>query len=175
MCIPQNNTPLWTDVVAVLVAAFALLVSWRSLRVSKKSLAVNTRLANEANRIADTQLQTARAALEGQLRSTIADALSKMVDAGLAFSENKEDEALEAAYLSAQEMYRNAYEDACAKYNEGRIDPESFHRLYYYEIQSLVENKHFRSAYFPFDRSKHVETVKVYSDWFVLRRVGPPR
>lgn len=170
-----NNSPLWTDIVGVIIAVLSFIISACALGISHQSLRVSTKLAAEANRLANTQAQTAQAALEAQLRAAIADALDKMRAAGTDFSQHPEDDVLRAAYITSQEMYCNAYEDACAKYNERRIDAGSFERQYYYEIRSLVENKHFRAFYFPYNKSKYVETVKIYTDWFVLMRVDPPR
>ena len=40
---------------------------------------------------------------------------------------------------SAQEDWLNAYDEACAKYIDGKIDKERFKKLYFEEIKNCVE------------------------------------
>lgn len=60
----------------------------------------------------------------------------------------------------------NAYEEACAKYLDNKVDKKRFHNTYYGEIQKLVESKEF-TEYFQF--GSNYDAIKtVYTKWFKL-------
>lgn len=64
------------------------------------------------------------------------------------------------------EEFLNAYEEACAKYLDNKVDKKRFHNTYYSEIQKLVESKEFKE-YFQF--GSNYDAIKiVYTKWFKL-------
>lgn len=53
---------------------------------------------------------------------------------------NPKDEALKSIYDMLTEEVLNAYDEACAKYNDGKVDKERFKKMYLHEIRQLVES-----------------------------------
>ena len=62
---------------------------------------------------------------------------------------------------SLYEDYRNAYEDACSKYEDNKIDKIRFEKMYSDSIRQLVEDethKHFYTE----PQTKYTCTIKLY-------------
>lgn len=66
---------------------------------------------------------------------------------------------------SAVENNLNAYEDACSKYLDNKIDIERFKKNYHTEVRQLVENQNLNSVYFNPLTSKFKAIMKVYDEW----------
>lgn len=65
---------------------------------------------------------------------------------------------------AAIEQLLKAYEEACAKYIDIKIDKKRFKKTYMYEIKEIVESDDFKE-YFQFG-SKYSAIKKVYKEWF---------
>ena len=65
---------------------------------------------------------------------------------------------------SLMEDVRNAYDEACAKYLDGKIDKERFKKMYYYEITQIVVDENNKSFYV-LPQTKLMSTVEVYNEW----------
>lgn len=65
----------------------------------------------------------------------------------------------------AVENYLNAYEVACAKYIDNKIDKVRFEKLYTSCVQKIVENPKFKK-YFDAVTSRYKAILKVYKEWF---------
>lgn len=65
----------------------------------------------------------------------------------------------------AVENYLNAYEVACAKYIDNKIDKARFEKLYTSCVQKIVENPKFKK-YFDAVTSRYKAILKVYKEWF---------
>jgi hypothetical protein len=63
----------------------------------------------------------------------------------------------------------NAYEEACSKYIDGKVDKKRFKKLYKTEIRKLVEHKDL-SNYFDALRSEFKAILKVYNEWENLEK-----
>lgn len=63
----------------------------------------------------------------------------------------------------------NAYEEACSKYIDGKVDKKRFKKLYKTEIRKLVEHKDL-SNYFDALRSEFKAILKVYNEWVNLEK-----
>lgn len=148
----------WIDVVALVVAVLALLVSgYNAYKYS--------RLTKEYNDMVETQTLTAQGAFEAQIRAMISDATKEVNSYAVQVAREPENEVLRNAYFVAEEMYRNAFEDACAKYIDGKIDRERFRKLYGVEIQKLVNDPE-QGSYYATNQSVYASTVAVYKEWF---------
>lgn len=64
----------------------------------------------------------------------------------------------------AVEQLLKAYEEACAKYIDIKIDKKRFKKTYIYEIKEIVESDDFKE-YFQFG-SQYGAIKKVYKEWF---------
>ena len=71
---------------------------------------------------------------------------------------------LSQAFNSAIESNLNAYEEACAKYLDNKVDKERFKRNYSVEIRQLVENTNYKK-YFDATTSPYKCILKVYNEW----------
>ena len=78
-------------------------------------------------------------------------------------------EILEKAFRSAVEDNLNAYEDACAKYVDGKIDKERFKKSYISEVQRLCAEKTsvITDLMHPDTTSKFQAIWKVYREWHI--------
>ena len=61
------------------------------------------------------------------------------------------------------EMVCNAYDEAWAKYLDGKVDKVRFKKLYYTEIKNLVEDNNTKPHYNTID-SKFQATIKI-EEW----------
>lgn len=122
-------------------------------------------LQKQCNELSKKQALTAQGAMETQLRSAIATASSEVRHCALACEENPNSEVRRKNFESAEEELRNAYEDACSKYIDGKIDCSRFEKNYSQEINNLVTDETQRAFYSDI-QSPYVATVKVYKQWF---------
>lgn len=65
---------------------------------------------------------------------------------------------------SVLEDYLNAFDEACTKYIDGKIDKTRFKKTYFDELRQLVENDAFKDRYSD-PQTKYEATVKVYKEW----------
>ncbi len=78
-------------------------------------------------------------------------------------------ETLEKALRSAVEDNLNAYEDACGKYLDGKIDKTRFKKTYNSEIQNLYtgEKSMIADLMLPDATSNFQAIWKVYKEWYI--------
>ncbi|MCL2575808.1 MAG: hypothetical protein FWE33_05180 [Defluviitaleaceae bacterium] len=65
---------------------------------------------------------------------------------------------------TALERHLNAYDEACQKYIEGKIDKISFRDMYRSEIRNLAENE-VTSKLILSETSNYQSIKKVYKEW----------
>lgn len=75
----------------------------------------------------------------------------------------------EKIFSSAVENNLNAYEEACAKYLDKKVDCERFKKIYKKEIRQLVEDKNLKK-YFDAVSSSYKAILKVYAEWENLEK-----
>ena len=78
-------------------------------------------------------------------------------------------EAYQKIFYSAVENNLNAYEEACAKYIDGKVDKERFKKTYKTEIRQLVENETMKRYFEPLT-TRFKAIIKVYGEWENLER-----
>ena len=108
-----------------------------------------------------------RGQVEMQIREMISSAQCRYTDLGIQLSKDDQNETLIASVNAALEIVLNAYDEACAKYIDKKVDRERFKKLYITEIRNLVENDSTKS-YYVMPQSKFQSTVKVYREWYNL-------
>ncbi len=143
----------------------SLIVSIIAILVSVINLVFFIRLSSQNNRLIKTQTTTAQGALESQVRSAITDAGRDLAEAALMLEERPNSEIALNVFNAADERYRNAYEDACAKYIDGKIDKERFKKMYSMEIYKLIHNES-EAKYYEGLQTEFQSTVAVYKEWF---------
>ena len=80
-------------------------------------------------------------------------------------AEKPNDGTLCKAFEGTEEIYRNAYEDACDKYRQGKVNKEGFRRMYQIEIRRLVEEEPYKK-YYEDNQSPYINTLNVYREWY---------
>lgn len=110
-----------------------------------------------------------QAQVEMQIRERITYARTRYED--LIINHNKElnDELIKMVYESTKEEFLNAYDEACQKYLDGKVDKERFKKSYFIEIQSIVKSVDFKQKY-DTQSTPYKATAKVYNEWFDLEQ-----
>jgi len=144
------------------------------------------RAGNSANRSQSSATQAQHVAVgsaETTLRSAISTTRQRFGDLSVQLAEvvdgrrpdqlNARDrrrmETLEKALRSAVEDNLNAYEDACGKYLDGKIDKTRFKKTYNSEIQNLYtgEKSMIADLMLPDATSNFQAIWKVYKEWYI--------
>ncbi len=108
-------------------------------------------------------IKSASGQIEIDIRNMITSARNRYED--LSINSN----VTESVLNSALENLLNAYDEACAKYLDSKVDKKRFRNNYYTEIKKLVENKDTKPYYDTID-SKFQATIKVYEEWNNLEK-----
>lgn len=103
--------------------------------------------------------------MEMQIRQMIATAKFRMLEY------TKTTSNVETVLLNAlDEEVMCAYDEACAKYLDNKVDKERFRRMYTDEIRQIVEDENHKEKYDQL-QSKYKATVKVYKMWFDREKI----
>lgn len=127
------------SIIALAVSAFSLFVSYKAHKV-------------------------ALAQVELDIRNLITRAKERYEDKVLSFEENKTKPVYTKLMAAVLEDYLNAFDEACAKYVDNKIDKKRFKKTYFDEIRQLVESNAFRDKYAE-PQTKYEATIKVYREW----------
>ena len=147
------------DLAMVILTALAVLVSVIALYVSFKASQKGNELASVANDLTKTANDMQMAQVEMQIRELILSARSRVQ-----FKNDEDIELCKSMLDSALEGVLNAYDEACAKYLDGKVDKERFKKLYHDEIRQLVDDATTKEKYME-PQTKFHATVKVYTEW----------
>lgn len=107
--------------------------------------------------------------VEMQIRERITNARIRYEDIVIQQNKNLNDPILKFVYDSTKEEFLNAYDEACQKYLDKKVDKERFKKSYFAEIQSIVKNDNFKEKY-DSQSTPYKATVKVYNEWFDLEK-----
>lgn len=151
--------------IAIVVPALTPIAAIVSCAFAAMNYAKYKELQGKYNAMVEIQTLTAQGSLETQIRSSIAEATNNIVLIGVEVAKNESNTILQDAYRAAEEVYRNAYEDACGKYIDGKIDKDRFKKFYQSEIRRLVEEEPNRSHYSD-NQSPYSSTLAVYKEWY---------
>lgn len=113
--------------------------------------------------------KTAAGNIEIQIRTMISDAKYRHYDAMAKLSANKTDPTLQQLESAAGEDVLNAYDEACAKYNDKKVEKVRFKKMYLHEIRQLVESDEYKDRYASL-QSRYGATKKVYDEWNNLEK-----
>ena len=142
------------EIVAVVISVISIIMSIISLRKAWK-----------ADKIAQGQIEISIHQLINQTKKDVMD-ISVIVSEKLSANKEEIEEALKQALKTAQEQNLNAYEEACAKYLDGKVDKERFKKNYSVEIRQLVEK--YSEKYGA--TTPYKATIKVYNEWNNLEK-----
>jgi len=102
-----------------------------------------------------------RASVEMQIRELISNARCKWLECAAKLGNDEILKSICEAYL---EDLLNAYDEACAKYNDNKIDRKRFRKTYFDEITQLYETPLFKEQ-FQNQTTRFQSIRKVYNEW----------
>ena len=143
----------------------SLIISICSFIISAINLYMYIKLTSRCNDMVSTQTLTAQGAFETQIRSLISDATKELTHYSVELQRSPDNTILQQAYYTAEEQYRNAYEEACGKYIDNKIDKIRFEKLYKQEIYKLVNDEN-QKQFYATNQSTYASTISVYKEWF---------
>lgn len=145
------------EIVAIIISGIGLLISIISIV-----------RANNAHKIAQGQIELNIHQLLNQTKKDVMD-----VTLVIAEKCSDNDESMKAvltqALNTANERNLNAYDEACAKYLDNKVDKERFKKNYHIEIRQLVEDENNKSK-FDANTSPYKGILKVYKEWNDLEK-----
>ncbi|MCM1118505.1 MAG: hypothetical protein NC543_04005 [bacterium] len=157
------------DLAMVILTALAVIVSVIALCVSYNAAQKGNSLAATANELTKTANQMQMGQVEMQIRELIQNARSRYEDIAIQLNGHESDETYGKVITSALEGVLNAYDEACAKYLDDKVDKERFKKLYHDEIRQLVTDEATKEKYRE-PQTKFHATNKVYTEWNNLEK-----
>lgn len=145
------------EIIAVFTSTIGLIISIISLIK-----------ANKAHK-------SAQGEIEINIHQLINQAKKDVMDATLIIAEKCSDndqemkKILNQTFKAAVERSLNAYDEACAKYLDDKVDKERFKKNYHKEIRQLVENPNNKNK-FDANTSPYKAILKVYKEWNDLEK-----
>ena len=137
------------EIIAIVISVFGIVLSVISLIKS-----------NKADKISQGQIELNIHQLISGTKKDVLD-LTLMITEKLSPNQNEMKDILNQALESALEQNFNAYEEACAKYLDKKVDKERFKKNYIVEIRRLVEQNPDKYN----TTSPYKATLKVYEEW----------
>lgn len=173
----ENNISIGISAVSVLFALGSLIVAIIALIKSNLFSKNSLNKSEIQNLIAMGNLEVTISERISNSRDKVGDItmiISPLVSKKKLGSITKDEELTLEAQIkvldSAVENNLNAYEDACSKYLDNKIDIERFKKTYHTEVRQLVENQNLNSVYFNPLTSKFKAIMKVYDEWNNLEK-----
>lgn len=142
------------EILAIIFSSLSIFISIISFIVSNVS-------NNRQKKISQGQVEI-------QINQMISNTKKELMDISLLIAEGNK-EILTQAFKSARELNMNAYDEACAKYLDNKVDKERFKRNYCVEIRRLVEDNN-NSEFFNSTTSPYRCILKVYEEWNNLEK-----
>lgn len=158
------------SILAILVSIYSA-VQYRRANITAKDA---IRISEDANRVQKNALSLQEAALESQITSSIANATGMVQQALLALSNVNENahnyDIFQKSYTASQEVWLNAYDQACMSYREEKLNKGTFKKTYQVPIRNIVENKDLEHFLHPEVKSKYQSILIVYNEWETSQR-----
>lgn len=126
------------------------------ISMANLELMVSERISNSKDRV-------------GDITMIISPLIAKKNASGLTDDEQGTLDAQSKVLDSTIENNINAYEDACTKYLDDKIDKIRFKKSYHTEIRQLVEHEKLQNYFNPVT-SKFKGILKVYDEWNNLEK-----
>lgn len=145
------------EIIAIIISALGIIISIISIcRASK------------AHKISQGQIELSIHQLINQTKKDVMD-VSITIAEKCSDNDFNMKEILKKAFNTANERNLNAYEEACAKYLDNKVDKERFKKNYHIEIRRLVEDSNNKEK-FNATTSSYKAILKVYNEWNDLER-----
>jgi len=102
--------------------------------------------------------------VEIQISNRISSARNRRDDLAIKYKDELSNNIVSAILDSADEDFLTAYDEACQKYIDKKVDKERFKKSYRNQIKAIVENKNY-NEYYNGLQSQYKATTTVYSEW----------
>lgn len=145
------------EIVAIVISILGLFISVISIIRAKN-----------AHKIAQGQIELNIHQLLNQTKKDVID-IALVIAEKCSGNEQEMRSAIAKAFDTANERNLNAYEEACAKYLDNKVDKERFKKNYHIEIRQLVEDTNNQSK-FDANTSTYKAILKVYKEWNDLEK-----
>lgn len=141
----------------------AIVISVISALMALGSIIFSYRASKKANSIAADQKMISQGQIELQIHQMISQTKKDLLEIALRVQKDQ-DKIIKQAFETARELNLNAYDEACAKYLDGKVDKDRFKKNYHVEIRQLVDDENNRDK-FDAVTSKYKCILKVYNEW----------
>ena len=122
----------------VIVSIIALCISYHSAQKGNSLALAANELTKTANDMQKMEMEMQKGQVEMQIREMISSARARYQDKVFLMRDLENDEIKIALMDAAHEDFLNAYDEACAKYIDSKVDRLRFKKLYHDEIRQLV-------------------------------------
>lgn len=149
-----------------------IILSIFSLAISILAIFYANKANNSANKVANGEIELSIFSIIKETETRVMDLtieMSKFDIENLNSQEEKQYNILTMAFNQAIESNLNAYEEACAKYLDGKVDVDRFSRMYHTPIRNLVEHEDYEKYFKPIT-SSYKCILKVYKRWHNLEK-----
>lgn len=150
---------------SIIISSISAVIALAAFLFSIYTFCKNKTLTEKTNELTEIQAKTVQGQLEIQLRELINVASHEIAHYGVEIEKNPTSKTLIKAFESAEEQFRNAYEEACSKYLDSKVDKQRFEKMYLIEIQSLVTDAD-QKEHYDATQSHYRCTLAVYNEWF---------
>ena len=153
------------DYINIIISTISLLVSILAMLYANKA-------DTSANKIANGEIELDIFSIIKETETRVMDLtieLSKFDIENLTPQQEKQYDTITRAFDQAIESNLNAYEEACAKYLDGKVDLDRFSRMYHSPIRNLVESEDLEEYFKPIT-SSYKCILKVYEKWHNLEK-----
>lgn len=163
------------EIISLSIAGVALVISILSYRRATQSDKVSAEAVQKAENLAQQANALAMGNVELYMNERITHTKERVSDISLQMSPllaksslTDDEENVKETFIHnfnlAIENNINAYEEACTKYLDGKVDRERFRRNYRREVRQLVEDTAHKN-YFDGVTSPYKAILKVYDEW----------
>ena len=147
----------------------AIIVASLSALFALGSVVFSYRASRKASAIAEEQTMISQGQIELQIHQMISQTKRDLLDIVLKLQGDQSSDIVQQAFETARELNLNAYDEACSKYLDGKVDKDRFKKNYHVEIRQLVEDENNREK-FDAVTSRYKCILKVYNEWNDLER-----
>lgn len=148
----------------VILTALSVIVSFTAVCLSYHASQKSQVIATVANEMQVRQLEMQHGQVEMQMREMISIAKSRYQDKAVELANTIESDFAQNVLKAVKEDVSNAYDEACAKYIDNKVDRERFKKMYHDEIRQWVSNEVNKADYIE-PHTKFHATNLVYQEW----------
>lgn len=154
------------EIASLVVAAIAIVVSVVALHKSSTLSEKTLKLSHGMTELEVTNMITGTRRRVEDITILMLPLVTKE---NRSSAEDKQLEGYKRVLKAAMESNVNAYEAACAKFLDGKIDKVRFRKTYQTEIRKLVQDQNHKQFFDPVT-SSYKAILKVYDEWENLER-----